>query len=138
MLDLIIVVSIAVIVGLVSHIPIKSSRPRITSVKEWKQNRLNEHERMIYEWLTSKGYYVSCHIREQNKVIPLALEPFRIALFEKNNNQLLNQFRLIYFSLKGWKSVFFSKEVTEDELKGLISEIEALHGNVSNHLKHVQ
>lgn len=130
-LDIVIVVSIAVIFGLVSHIPVQSKRPKITSVKVSKQNHLNENERTIYHWLTAKGYYVSCNIREQNKLIPLALEPFRIALFEKNNKQTFNQIRVIYFSLKGWKTVFFSKEMTESDLHGTLSQIKAIHGNVS-------
>lgn len=131
MLDIINVVSIAVIIGLVSHIPIQAKRPKITSVKKWKQNHLTENQLTIYNWLTAKEYYVSCNIREQNKLIPLALEPFRIAIFEKSNNQILNQLRLIYFLLKGSKTVFFSEEMTKSDLQGMLSQIEALHGNVS-------
>jgi len=136
-LDIVIIVSIPIIVGLVSHFPIQSKRPTITSVKEWKQHCLNKNQQTIYHSLTARGYYVSCHIQEQNKFIPLALEPFRIALFERKNNQFLNTFRSIYFSLIGWKIVFFSKQVTEIELLKIISNIEALHEREHNHFKHV-
>ncbi|WP_280769821.1 hypothetical protein [Salipaludibacillus daqingensis] len=137
MLDLVILVSITVIVGLASHIPIQSKRPKITSVKEWKYNRLDENQRTIYEWLTANGYYVSCNIQEQSKLIPLALEPFRIALLESKNKKFMNKFLSIYFSMKGWKTIFFSKEVSQVELLSIVSEIEAVH-DTSGEMKRVQ
>lgn len=97
------------------------SRPPFTTVKKNERHLLPTDERKVYDYLTNEGYYVSCRFKYGNVVIPLALIPFRYAIYPKGNllKCLVIQF---YLSMMGWKVIFIPAKNKETETTGAFDE----------------
>ncbi|PYZ93671.1 hypothetical protein CR194_10965 [Salipaludibacillus keqinensis] len=138
MLVLLLLVMIASLISYVILKEPRSKRPTFTTVKKYESRLLPSDLRYLYDALTSRGYYVSCEIKEKRSDIPLALEPFRIALIPRDKGIIKNTWLTVYLNMKGWKTILFSSPSSEKQLDEIIAEIEGYHPTSMNDMKKVQ
>ncbi|ADU31383.1 hypothetical protein [Evansella cellulosilytica] len=84
---------------------------------------LSKSTRAIYDYITGKGYYVSCSLKYGLLTIPLCLRPFKIALLKRSTFSKIKKW---YLSLLGWKVfvVAFEDYEKDEELKRLLQIVE--------------
>ncbi|TMW71626.1 hypothetical protein [Alteribacter natronophilus] len=79
--------------------------PKFTIVKNERDRLDSEDDRALYDSLTRNGYYVSCRVHSGSAVIPLALEPYRIAVLPSSAGSYRRVFMKYYLRKSGWKVV---------------------------------
>ncbi|PYZ97305.1 hypothetical protein CR205_01500 [Alteribacter lacisalsi] len=95
----------------------KESHPRFTIVRKDLQQIDSEEDQAIYNMLTANGYYVSSRIQSGSVIIPLALEPYRIALLTGSVNPVNRVLLKFYLKNSGWKVASVSSSNPEQSLK---------------------
>lgn len=98
------------------------SRPPLTAVKVNDRKLLSNVERNICDTLTGAGYYVSCRVPFGLTVLPIALIPFRCAVYPRMN-PFQSAIISIYLSLKGWKVFFLSEKTDRQNFDDVINNV---------------
>ncbi|WP_035186503.1 hypothetical protein [Alteribacter aurantiacus] len=99
------------------------SRPRLITVKSERAILQSAVEQQLYDGLTLKGFYVSCHIPCGNTRIPLALEPYRIAVIPPDISPLRQLFLTQYIRSCGWKVVTLKSTNIEAGIKQIMCQV---------------
>ncbi|MBM7096547.1 hypothetical protein JSY36_12400 [Bacillus sp. H-16] len=98
-------------------------RPRLTTVKSERFRLQSPLEQQLYDALTLKGFYVSCHIQCGSTKVPLALEPYRIAVLPPCLSRIKQAFLTQYIRSFGWKVVALRTENIEEAIEHVISGV---------------
>lgn len=103
---------------------------RLTVVKDLRHKCCSEELLSIYDALMNMGIYVSPSHQCGHYFIPLALEPYNIAIFPypaKNKANFLGRifFKLkyIYFKVRGWRILYIEEESLQTNLDVVINTI---------------
>ncbi|MBU9710969.1 hypothetical protein [Evansella tamaricis] len=107
--------------------------PSLTTVRNQERELLSDEEKIIYDYFTSQGYYVSCRVACGIQTIPLALVPFRIAILPKKDGKAPGLLVKCYYKLRGWKVYFLAvsdgEKMDLDNLKLALKEARLQYGN---------
>lgn len=101
------------------------TRPPFTTVRTNDRKLLSENERKVFDLLTGEGYYVSCKVPFGIAVLPIALIPFRCAVYPRKNVIQVAVIS-IYLSLKGWKVFFLTEKKGQKDILETVGKIQTL------------
>lgn len=101
----------------------------IIPVRDLRHKCKTDAEVKLYDELTKQGLYVSPALQCGSCTIPIALEPFKIAVFPYQAKRIVSIKRLLlkhkelYVKSLGWKVIKISHEKLQGDLDEVIQEV---------------